>query len=112
VGWKRIQRSGEIEKWLEGRTVVGVFRELRDGQFGPLLDLTDRDGRRVTFGVPTILKSFLDEVPPGTEIRITCKGKVPLKNGKEAWDFDVEQRTDKPGGADAHEGDADAPAGF
>jgi hypothetical protein len=89
--WKTVRRSGAIQKWEPNLVVTGVFHQLRDGQFGPLVDMTNGNGKSFTYGVPAVLASFLKEVAPGTELRITCKGKISLKSGNEAWDFSVEE---------------------
>jgi len=85
-GWKREKRP-DIEKWEAGVEVSGSFMELRDGQFGKLLDLRDEEGVVRTYGAPTMLAGLLKNVESGTDIMIECVGKMRTSKGQDAWDF-------------------------
>jgi hypothetical protein len=83
-----------ISKWGKGLIVEGTFLEIRESpntRFegkGHILDL-DTEFGKVSYGCPTILYNYLQQVDRGEEVRITCLGKIKVPRGK-AWDFDVE----------------------
>lgn len=87
-GWVPVADS-EIEGWEEGKTVVGRFVKMKQGQFGPLLVLDDGTRTRV-LGVPTILATKLEGMREGDGVYIECLGqRVQEKSGRAAWTFDV-----------------------
>lgn len=92
MAWVNVSRpSTPIERWEEwtGRTVEGVITAYRDNANGRLFDVEDAEGNVRTFGVKTALEEPLKQAPVGTPCRITCKGTVRGKSGREYLDFDV-----------------------
>lgn len=109
--WRDVESTGGfwtdgIDKWSKGKVVVGrVFRLRNLGGGGDdgnrdnfVADMVTDEGR-VTIGVPTILKGYFDGIQmlKSRVVRIGCKGKIELSNGREAWDFKVQERTLKLG---------------
>lgn len=75
--------------WETGRIAEGELIRIREGQYGPLMDIRTADGEVKCYGCPTIMESQLRDIPPGTDIAILCLGMRPQKSGREAWDFKV-----------------------
>lgn len=87
MSWEQVGNSGggTIVKLGEGegqvREVVGVFKRVRAGQFGPLFDFEVEGGAEVT--VPR--SKALDELDPesnaGQLVRLEYQGMKPTKSG-------------------------------
>src|SRR5207249_474450 len=90
-GWEPVTTGG-IEKWEEGKVVVGVLVKIKEGQFGDLVQLRTEEGAIRTFGCPAILADRLGAALPGEQLYVACRGKITLKSGQEAWDFAVMRR--------------------
>jgi len=99
--WTDVESSGGfwsegIEGWEKGKVAVGRVVRVRNIGSGDkpnhVLDVVNDDGERATWGLPVILKGYLDAIKPGTIVRIGCLGKITLGNGREAWDFKVQTR--------------------
>lgn len=92
--------SGKVEKWEEGKEVVGVLVRVKEGSLeradkshAKLVLIAEAAGQVRTFGCPAILESKLEGFEPGDGIYIRCMGKVQTagtkKFGNAAWDFMV-----------------------
>jgi hypothetical protein len=98
--WSDVESSGGfwaegIEGWEKNKVVEGRVVRIRnignDEKPNFVADAIDGNGR-VTWGVPAILKGYLDAIKKGAVVRVGCLGKITLKNGREAWDFKVQTR--------------------
>lgn len=69
-----------IEKFEPGVEVAAIYKAMRTGNFGPLVDLEyPEEGVTVTFGVPAILESRLQRVARGSKVLIQCIGREKAK---------------------------------
>lgn len=79
-------------KWRQvkpGTEIVGTYRGMRQGKFGPLADLETEQGA-VTVPVPTALLTDLSRVRKGGEVSITYNGKQEnQRTGRTFHSFDV-----------------------
>jgi len=93
--WETIE-AGAITPWEKGLKVQGFYVGMKEtqGQFAKINYLLKlRVGSQVeTFGCPAILRSRMESILTGEEVRITCQGKAKTKGGNQAWDFTVQRR--------------------
>lgn len=96
------------EKFVLNETVEGLYRGMREGQYGPDAPLVDIeiDGEVKTYYGKVALARKLANVPEGAEVFITFRGLKahPTQKGKTFNDFDVEYDDGEP------EGEAPKPA--
>lgn len=85
---KRIQGGGG-QKFVQGEAVVGLYRGMREGQFGPDAPLVDIEsgGEVFTYYGKTVLARNLVNVPEGVFVVIEHLGLKPGKNGKTYNDY-------------------------
>ena len=92
MGWKTVGGvKGDLVKWDEpGMMVEGIFKGTWSGQFGPLAGMDTKDGRTITFPVPTALQGKLGMIDVGQLVRIMFLGMVKSGTGKDYKDFSCE----------------------
>ena len=80
---------------LADREVVGTYKGLITGQFGPNYKITTKDGEVVVNGCGA-LNSQMSKVNEGDYIRFVYKGKKKIKEGpmkgKDFHDIDVQKK--------------------
>ncbi len=74
--WKPIGNTNTpITKFeVQGHEVMGLYHGTRDGKYGPLGVIETDDGEEIIFPLHTMLQSRLEDVNPGTTIRIVYLG--------------------------------------
>lgn len=90
--WKPLSNTNtRITKFeVRGHEVMGLWVGTRDGKFGPLGVVQTDDGEEIIFPLHTMLKSQLEDVNPGTLIRIVYKGyETSTKSGQQYKNFEV-----------------------
>lgn len=93
MGWKR--RTGGIAKWAKDMLVEGIYEGQKEGKFGTLLLIREDGENPKAYAQPAQLASIFAEIKPGTLVRVLCRGKDKLPDGKEAWGFEVDESVDE-----------------
>lgn len=80
-----------INKWKEGIELEGTFLRLEESKKYENHLLKMRvDNKVETWACPTVLKSYLEDMPPETDVKIVCLGQIiDTDFGQKAYDFDV-----------------------
>lgn len=93
MAWERVatgDRSDAFQKWTQkGQTVEGVYRGLRDGKYGPNIQIDTKDRGLVSCNSTRLLMDKLNGLNPGDLVKIEYLGKRMGKSGREFMDFDV-----------------------
>ena len=93
MAWERVatnDRSDAFQKWTQkGQTVEGVYRGLRDGKYGPNVQVKTKDRGLVSCNSTRLLIDKLNGLNPGDLVKIEYLGKVMGKSGREFMNFDV-----------------------
>ena len=99
-GWTR-RDGGTFYKFeVEGDTLEGIYRGIRDGPYGPLGVLVTDDGER-SFKMYASLARQLAGVVEGTPTRLDYRGEKESRQGRMYKDFavytkDLPQREEPP----------------
>lgn len=84
--------AGKIVKLDENNPVVeGIFVETRQGNFGPLFDIQQKNGDVVTLPSDTVLVTKMTKNLEGKQIKVEFKGMVDStsRKGKQYKDYKV-----------------------
>jgi hypothetical protein len=69
------ERSGDFwQHDTEGDSIEGKLVAVREGQYGPIYDVEDADGKITTVGSSTVLKNRITPNDVGKEIRVVFDG--------------------------------------
>jgi len=97
--WKEVARPGDVSTWEpeEGQELEGVLsritREVGQNK-STIYEITLADNSMVGLWETAVLKSKLEQVPVGSEVKITYLGKRKSKKGPGTYkDFKVLSRT-------------------
>jgi hypothetical protein len=98
-GWTTISGAASGTPWEEGAIVTGTMGTIEgtglfndDGSEAMLVNIHDTGNGDVQMRCPVGLKSRLERISEGDEIRIECLGKVRTRAGYNAWAFDVKAK--------------------
>jgi len=86
--WKKIEKR--VHDFNDNTEFIGVFKCSEEGQFEHCNFLFDVEGKDVIVYGKTALQTKLQNITPGTQVRIVCLGeKRSEKTGRTYQDFDV-----------------------
>ncbi len=95
--WEKVEQPrGEIKTFsAPGETIEGVLKNIRQGKFGPVYDIMDRNGKLWSVFASTVLADRMQHVNSGETIKIEYKGDEPAKKAgrKDTKIFDVFRQT-------------------
>ena len=93
--WKKMNlEQGNSWNFREDKVLVGVYTgsHTAETKFGvrTIWDIQKLDGTLMSVWETAMLKRAFDQIPVGTELRITFLGKVPGQKGNSVNTFDIE----------------------